>query len=244
MDSRKSYFSVGGNKSTDYGIILTKAPTMQIPERDVQTITVPGRSGDLVIDNGRYKNAAMEFECLIIPPQGQTMREAAAALMAAMLPVAYARIADSFDPAHFCLARASGGVSVESLTEQGGRFTLEYDRMPQRYRVDGETPVTLTGSGTIQNPTAQTARPLLKVSLSGAGAIVIGGTRVEISAGETTLYLDCESQNAYALDAGVAVNRNNLVNAPEFPALAPGSNAVTLSGGVSRVEITPRWWDL
>lgn len=244
MDSRRSYFAINGKKSTDYGIVLTVPPAWVIPERDVTVISVPGRSGDLVLDNGRFLNAAQVYECLLIPPAGQTMRQAVQEAMGFLHSAVYARIEDSFDTDHYRLGRTSGTVAVESIMERGGAFTITYDCKPQRFRKSGEAAITVRYSGSLENPTQQTASPLIKVLRTGACVVGINGKTVQIKAGTTDLYLDCESQNAYRLEAGVPISENSNILAPEFPVLQPGDNAVTLTGNVSRVEITPRWWDL
>ena len=54
------------------------------------------------------------------------------------------------------------------------------------------------------------------------------------------MYLDSETQNAYNKSMGL----NDRVDAPEFPILVPGENAISFDGGIEWVEITPRWWEL
>lgn len=52
--------------------------------------------------------------------------------------------------------------------------------------------------------------------------------------------LDSELQDAY--DGTVNKNSSIILNGGEFPSLEPGDNDITFSGGVTEVEITPRWW--
>lgn len=54
------------------------------------------------------------------------------------------------------------------------------------------------------------------------------------------IYLDSETQNAYN-DIG---NQNRNINAPVFPTLPDGEIRIAFSGGIERVEIIPRWWEL
>ena len=52
--------------------------------------------------------------------------------------------------------------------------------------------------------------------------------------------LDSDTQNAYL----GAVNLNSTISAPEFPTLPAGESAVRWTGGITGVEIIPRWWTL
>lgn len=52
--------------------------------------------------------------------------------------------------------------------------------------------------------------------------------------------LDSNTQNAYL----GAVNLNSTISAPEFPTLPAGESAVRWTGGITGVEIIPRWWAL
>ena len=54
------------------------------------------------------------------------------------------------------------------------------------------------------------------------------------------IYLDSDTQNAYN-EYG---NQNLNINAPVFPVLGDGEIPITFSGGIERVEIVPRWWEL
>ena len=54
------------------------------------------------------------------------------------------------------------------------------------------------------------------------------------------IYLDSDTQNAYN-EYG---NQNLNINAPVFPVLGDGEIPIAFSGGIERVEIVPRWWEL
>ena len=54
--------------------------------------------------------------------------------------------------------------------------------------------------------------------------------------------IDCDLEDAYKGSA----NKNGCLQlySGEFPTLAPGENGITLGTGITKVEITPRWWSL
>lgn len=95
---------------------------------------------------------------------------------------------------------------------------------------------------TLNNPTDRNAKPFLKVTGSGNGTVVLNGYVINITGMTDYLYIDCESQNCFRL---LAENKNNLITLTNgFPELKPGENAVGWTGGVTNVEIVPRWWRL
>ena len=72
-----------------------------------------------------------------------------------------------------------------------------------------------------------------------------GNRTVEIKSISTEIILDCQLMQAYSFDESDApVNQNGNIYALEFPKLVPGENIVTFDGGITKIEITPRWWTL
>ena len=46
-----NYITYSGKSSADYGVWVSGGGTFDAPSRDVQTVSVPGRNGDLTFDN-------------------------------------------------------------------------------------------------------------------------------------------------------------------------------------------------
>ena len=144
------------------------------------------------------------------------------------------------EPEIYRLAVVTSGAETELRMRTLAPFTLTFDCKPQRYLKSGERAAALTASGArLVNPGME-ARPLITVYGSGAGTLTAGGRTVQLKSLDGWLTLDCDLQNAYK----GTQNKNNTIFAPEFPVLPPGESAVTWTGGVTRVEIIPRWWTL
>ena len=127
------------------------------------------------------------------------------------------------------------------MLQQAGRAEITFNRKPQRYLKIGEhtTKINVNGSRII-NPTSFDSDPLIKVFGSGSGTISIGNKTIQISNISDGLVIDCEMQEVYL--GSTSYNQNvNYMN-DGFPKLKPGRNIINFSGGVSRVEIIPRWW--
>lgn len=97
---------------------------------------------------------------------------------------------------------------------------------------------TFTAGGSISNPTDMPAKPLIRVY--GSGAITVNGTEIEIATHSYEyIDIDCDLQEAFY----GAANANMYISLDEFPTFRSGVNIIVLDG-VTRVEITPRWWRL
>ena len=54
------------------------------------------------------------------------------------------------------------------------------------------------------------------------------------------MILDSLTQNAYLGNS----NLNGNISAAEFPVLLPGESRISFTGGVTSLDIVPRWWTL
>lgn len=220
--------------STDYGVYISGAGTFDAPARDEETVAVPGKNGDIVIDNGRYNNISVAYPAFIY----RGFRLNVEGLRNFLLTQrGYKRLEDTYHPEYYRFARWSGEFTAEVEEDlAAGRFDLVFDCKPQRFLKSGEMIVTLTESGGLFNETPHEAKPLLRVY--GTGRIAINGVAMTISEADEYTDIDCDIQDAYK---GVTNCNGNISGS--FPTLMPGRNSVTLDG-VSRVDITPRWWVL
>lgn len=228
----------------DFSLYVERLPAIKGPARRRTTITVPGRNGDLHIDEGTFENYTQPYACYF---HGEGATPEVAHLIKAWLSKSgeYRRLEDTYDPEYFRLATFAGPLDVENKLNKYGRCTINFDCAPQCFLKSGEEVISLGYSGEISNPTAFSALPLITVYGGFAGSLTIGGVTVEIKSIVDQVTLDCEMQDAYRQVAdGGPENYNGKIYAPEFPVLQPGKNAVSWAGGITGVDIIPRWWTL
>lgn len=235
------------NLTTAYRVYTTDSPIYNSPEPDVKTVSIQGRDGDLLVDNQRYKNISVRYPCVIpAPTENQTSFATCIAGLRAFLlsNKGYVKIADSFNSSEYRLGRYVGNLEVDpTITGDAATFTLVFDCKPQRWLTSGDTMQSFTSSSaTINNPTQFIALPKITVYGSGSGTVTINGRLVTISAIDTSLVLDSEMQDAYK----GSTNKNNTVtlNSGGYPYLSAGNNSIARTGGVTKVEVIPRWWTL
>lgn len=233
-------FWLDGKSSAQCGIILREPPPIVIAERDIESVSVLGRDGDVVFDRGRYKNVTIPYKCALLPPRGVSLRSAA--VTAAMLLTSqaqYLRLENDYYPAQYRLARVADKITVDSIAEQAGTFEVRFDCQPQRYLVSGDQVQCFRAPGALINPTDCPAVPQITVYGTGPGTLMIGDFQCEILQLEDWLAIDCDLMYAHH---GRGTNRNSWVQIPEFPRLLPGEIPISWTGQIEKVEIKPRWW--
>ena len=234
-----------GIPSTNYGIHVETPPVYATPERDYEVVHIPGRNGDLVIDNGSYKNVTRKYSISVGEIDGNFTTLAAGVSEWLHSASGYARLEDSYEPDYFRLAYYVADAEMENLFHQAGKMLIEFNCKPARFLKAGERAVPFTADGSISNPTFHKRFPKRTVVVSGSGTLTIGDQTITISGltGSTRMVIDSELQDVY--EEGSLTNLNSKVSFSDgFPLLSPGVNTITFTGSITSVEVIPRWWIL
>ena len=238
------YFIFGGKSTENFDMHIEKLPAVKGATRKRTTVSVPGRNGDLHYTEEAFTNYKQPYDCYF---HGELPTAVQAHAIKAWLMASgkYLKLEDTYDPGPYRKATFIGPIDVDNYFNKYGRCTVYFDCAPLFFLKSGDHPVTFTATGAIYNPTSRTTLPLITVYGSGAGTVTVGGVTVKIKEISTPMILDCDREDAYMTsDAGDSVNANANIYAPDFPKLKPGENTVTFAGGISKVEIIPRWWEL
>lgn len=235
----RNYIVYNGKSFLDFGVFISGSGTFDAPERDTEKIEIPGRNGDLTIDNGRYKNLPLKYPAFITSEFNSNIEGLRNFLLTQQ---GYKRLEDTYHPEEFRLAKISGGFTTKPIAElYAGEFDLEFDCYPQRFLKSGEKVVEFTAAGSLLNKQLTTAKPLIRAY--GTGSFSVSGVAIQITSASGYTDIDCELQEAYKDTLATNCNGNIVLTNSSFPELTPGANAITLSG-ITKLEITPRWWVL
>lgn len=232
----RNCFKLGEEFSSFYGLYISGSGTFDSPERDVTIISIPGRNGDLVLDNGRFKNVSLQYPAFV----RTGFKEKAAGLRAWLLQSSgYRRLEDTYHPDEFRMARYSGSITFDMRAlNTAGECTLTFHCKPQRFLKKGESVREFTAGGNMKNPTRFPAFPQLRIY--GNGRLTVGGVRIEVSGNaDNYIDIDCEAEDACRGYTNMNSNLTLLDN--RFPALPSGETQIEFTG-ITKVEIKPRWW--
>ena len=231
-------FYLDGIDAASAGIRLQKPIVFSEAVPNIESKTIPGRNGNLIFDTGSYKNRIGSASCFCLQEDVETAISSAGQFL--MSKNGYRRLETSDDPNHYWMARVENSPQIEMRLRVLAPFDISFDCKPQRFLKSGENAIVFTASGSLSNQYGQIALPLITLYGQGKGTLTIGDCVVDVKELDEILFLDSDTQNAYNNNG----NQNMNINAPVFPTLTDGDTQIAFSGGIERVEIVPRWWEL
>lgn len=234
-----NYLTFGGADSRTYNVYISGSGIYNSPARALTMVNIPGRNGALILNEyERFDNIEVVYPAFIFKQFDSKVADFRAVLSRYGY---YQRLTDTYHPNEYRMGVFMRGLEVTPTKPlDAGRFDIVFNCKPQRFLTSGETATSFTSSGTITNPTQFSTKPLLRVY--GAGTVGIGAGTITISQADVYTDIDCDLCLAYK----GSTNKNQYVSFASYggPSLGPGSNNITLNTGITKVEVTPRWWTL
>ncbi len=225
-----------GHWLSEFGGRLTASPQKEIAEYDYEMIEIPGRSGNIYLDNNRYKNVPMQREINLV---NKTRIRSSQQVDKFLDWIAYARGYQEFrDTLH---PRASTRAVLQNIGEvvreipRLHRSVLSFDREPFWYSDDGQIyrQARLTDNKyTVEliNPYGLAAAASYQISMQPCTAsirISVNGSiayyeNLTFSAELNSLFIDGKNQQVM-LKNGATIRR---LNVDEPAALAPNEKNI------------------
>lgn len=233
----RHYFMFDNTDSRTFGVYISGGGTYSSPSRAYELISIAGRNGDLSGFEKRLENTIVTYPAFIFDSFNSNLRNLRSFLLSKR---GYFRLEDTYHTDEYRMALYRGGLEPEVVENKAGSFEIVFECMPQRFLTSGETTITLTTDDTVSNPTYFPAKPLLRVY--GTGTLGINSDNIIISAVDTYVDIDCDIMEAYK--GSVNCNANISVSGTSFPVLESGANSIALGTGITKVEITPRWYQV
>ena len=244
-----NYFNYKNKDSRDYGILIRNKQTFDAPKRDIDFVSVPGRDGDLLIDNGRYPNIDMTYGIMLVAPsinplnpnENIDLAEASKAVRQwLMSDYNYYQLTDSYDPDYFRLAVFSGNIKWETKNTNIAYSDINFNCKPYRYRIDGQKNLTTNTSAlTLFNPESLFSLPRITVKGNGTLTITVNSVTYTVTNVVNSIIIDSEMMNIY--NPNQSTNYNQYASFSTFPKLKSGTNAITPGNNVTGIDIVPRW---
>lgn len=207
----------GGIDSADFGIYIGGEGVFNAPKRAVEMVTVPGRNGDIAIDQGHYENIEVTYSAFNYEEDLATFAQRLSDFRNALASqIGYQQLSDTFHPNEYRMALFVGGLEIDPIKyNTASTFEIKFDCKPQRWLANGATAITVTDGQTLSNPTPYNAEPLLAVE--GHGTISFNGYEINLTnpyRGTTTLVapiITSEPSVLYTnLDVAAVANRGDV----------------------------------
>ncbi len=236
------YITYNGTTSKSLGIYVSRGSTFDAAAPDYVSYQIPGKNGDLQINNDRWLNIDVSYP-VFIPGGFEASVQAVRNWMRSAN--GYAQLTDTYDTTHYREGRGKDILEFEPTAQNNGaNFTLVFDCKPQRFITSAYDQVTVTTGAVLTNPTQFNALPRFEVNgVTNGATLTVANSLGTVTMTATrnrsgSAYIDCETCNIYALPN----NLNDLFTG-DFPVFAPGSNTITFSG-FTYVKVRPRYWEL
>lgn len=225
----------GKDSFQDFGIYVASRPHIPSPERRVTYIDVPGMDSRLRRDEGTYGDITLSVECSFLGDPVSKISSVKGWLLGA----GEADLVFSHIPGRKYRAQVVNSIDFEIVLKITSHFVILFNCQPFQYATEN-TPIAVSESMTITNPGTMASLPIIKVTGSGAGILTVNGNSVSFSDIDENVILNSELQETYK-DTGAALISKNSTKTGDHPVLLPGDNAISFSGGITSLEITPNW---
>ena len=142
VNDNKKYFIFNGKKSSDFDVWASGLNIFHSPERRIERIQVPGRNGELLIEDGSFENTELLFKDCFIPRHfSENFTNLSNYLNRQK---GYQRLELSWLPDEYRLAAFHGDIEASMKNWDGmGKFDLAVNCKPQRFLKSGEEPITV-----------------------------------------------------------------------------------------------------
>ena len=227
------YFIFKGINSKDMGVLISAMPDMVKPQRRESEIVIPGRNGNLTVDDGAYESYTLTIEC-------STRGTEKLSQIAAWLDGGGDLIL-STEPDKIYKARIGNAIAISDVIYLYNSFLVQFKVFPFKYSVNAirshADDLILTAPTSIKNKGTVYAEPTITVYGTGDITLIINGVDYGLTGVDGSITIDSEMMEVYK----GATNANNKFSTMDFPRFEVGSNTISWTGNVTKVEIEPKW---
>lgn len=234
-------FEFGGISSLDCGLYIEKRPSPTVPLRDLTKTHVPGRSGDVIQDNGCFLNVTKTYKvgCADIDANINKIKQL-------LSQSGYQALLDSYDPDAYCYGAILNAVSFEEELLNVGHASIQFDCEPYRYvfkdilgkSVSVDSAQTTVLINTYEHIALPRIYIVAKDKLGSTVTIKVNSESFTYTfpVGYNYVNIDSSEEACYLGDT----NFNANYGSDTWPELKPGSNTICVINAKS-AKIFPNW---
>lgn len=209
--------------SDSLGIVVKSMPKVPRPAKDIESIKVSGRNGNLHIDNGNYESINYTIECICTD---KTKIDE----INKVLQGSGKLILSDYDN-RFWNAIIKNQIAYKEYLTYLNSFPLIFELDPIS---KGISEITEIINETKMFEVLGNTDVYPKLTITGIGEITLNGKSLQVTESEITI--DCELMQCY----NSTIAKNDKVILDEFPTLRIGTNDISLGQGITQVKIEYR----
>lgn len=245
-------FKFGGRNLLDFCGRITQAPSHTVAERNCELVEIPGRSGNIYIDNKSYKNVDFDLSICFMPFLSDlTARQLAYAVINWLAPLTgYQIYEDTYNPGYYTKAVLKNIGEIKRELPTLLTATLSFSRLPYWYRIEGKNEIILPNDNseiTLHNPEPFDAPPIFIYRNQNASnaSITLLINNVKTILQPKLNYTEQRLDGLNLQYKGIKADGSEIFMGPELPQnLKPGENTIsvkTISGSTEYFSIIPNW---
>ncbi|MFS9204456.1 phage tail family protein [Streptococcus parasanguinis] len=230
-------FTFNGVSSTTHGLRVTSDYVINSTGNDVETVSVPGRDGDLLISKNRLKSVTIELPCTVL--SSRKLTDAESDISNWLNVDGYKDLTLSWDPDFIYRSAFIETFEIASLMRQFGKVKLNFLTYPVKFYKQGRTTQTLSNGATVNGLGNVKANPVITLVGSGDCTLTINGRKTKLRAVQNTITLDMQARQVFS---GNLPAWDKVVRAPQYqmPYLDAGRNLISWDGDFT-VKMAPYW---
>lgn len=238
------WFDWNNTRCTNYGIRVLNQPSIIRAQERVESIVIPGLSGSLTRTEGKdiFEEKNQSCVCIIEDDVINRIAKIGGWLRGG------GNVTFANQPDGYYKARIANQIPFDKILRNHPHrsFSVEFICQPFFYLFTGDTSRSYYSGERLTNPGNIASAPIIKVTGDGDGTIMCGeSTMLTNGLGEVGyIIIDCEAKIAYKGAPGDPTDPLTLLGTRvtgEWLTIPTGDSYFTFTGGISSVEITPRW---
>lgn len=224
-----------------FGLEMLTELTIENAVRDVEIVEIPGKNGDIVIDNGRYKSVAFSPKFIMWKKSNfMSFEEQQNALTDLMTGAyGYSEMTILGNSNYTYMARVVDEVRITLDDEVSAEVEINFSLKPIKYITSGLNTVNLVNGAILNNIGKVSSNPMIVLTGTGNVTLTLGSKTVVFKNITDGVVVDFEHKTVTNLDKN-SPKWETLYTWP-LPSIPVGSNKISWDNSGFKISMIPRW---
>lgn len=231
----------GRDLKSIFGLEMLTELTIENAVRDVEIVEIPGKNGDIVIDNGRYKSVAFSPKFIMWKKSNfRSFEEQQNALTDLMTGAyGYSEMTILGNSNYTYMARVVDEARITLDDEVSAEVEINFSLKPIKYITSGLDTVNLANGAILDNIGKVPSNPMIVLTGTGNVTLTLDSKIVVFKNITDGVVVDFESKTVTNLDKN-SPKWETLYTWP-LPSLPVGNNKISWDNSNFKISMIPRW---
>lgn len=229
----EDFFIINNECSLDHGVVVKELPSITIPKKRVEEVTILGRDGTLTVSDETYEPTTKICKVYY---NGENPDELITFLQDGK--VIFSNFQDRFYNMQIVSEIPIDEIFKNNEYGNWYEFNITFRCQPFGYSVDNEEIVISEKDTCIYNYASNHSKPIITIWGSGDINILIDEQQITLKGVEDYITIDSVKMRSYK-----DLENQNSKKIGNFPIIKVGENNISWDGNITKIAITPnyRW---